>query len=104
MYVEDQTQVLQTNLATTEKRYPHGRCRIQAQFYLQIGGFTANRPQAILGLRYRHILVTLLHPLGAELACLPGTQAAMLAYVLTCTLYLLRECPEPLYPTDFPKI
>jgi len=60
MYVEDLTLVLQTNLATAEKRYPHGRCRIQAQFYLQIEGFTANRPQAILGLRYRHILVTLI--------------------------------------------
>ncbi|KAF2685708.1 C2H2 finger domain protein [Lentithecium fluviatile CBS 122367] len=60
MYVEDQTLVLQTNLVTTEKRYPHGRCRIQAQFYLQIGGFTVNRPGAILGLCYRHIRVTLL--------------------------------------------
>lgn len=60
MYVEDQTLVLRTNLETVEKRYPHGRCRIQAQFYFQIGGFTANQPKAILGLCYRHILVTLL--------------------------------------------
>jgi hypothetical protein len=60
MYVEDQTLVLRTNLETVEKRYPHGRCRIQAQFYLQIGGFTANRPKAILALCYRHIRVTLL--------------------------------------------
>lgn len=55
MYVEDQALVLQTNLVTTEKRYPHGRYRIQAQLYLQLGGFTANRPQALLSLCYRHI-------------------------------------------------
>ncbi|KAF1967816.1 hypothetical protein BU23DRAFT_583589 [Bimuria novae-zelandiae CBS 107.79] len=60
MYVEDLALVLQTNLVTTEKRYPHGRCRIQAQLYLQLGGFTANRPQALLSLCYRHIQVTLL--------------------------------------------
>jgi hypothetical protein len=60
MYVEDLAQVLQTNLVTTEKRYPHGRYRIQAQLYLQLGGFTANRPQALLSLCYRHIKVTLL--------------------------------------------
>ncbi|KAI2479406.1 DUF3435 domain containing protein [Pyrenophora tritici-repentis] len=60
MYVEDLARVLQTNLATTEKRYPHGRYRIQAQLYLQLGGFTANRPPALLGLCYRHIQVMLL--------------------------------------------
>ncbi|KAF2676861.1 hypothetical protein K458DRAFT_379389 [Lentithecium fluviatile CBS 122367] len=60
MYVEDLNQVLQTNLATSEKRYPHGRYRIQAQLYLQLGGFTANRPQALLSLCYQHIQVTLL--------------------------------------------
>ncbi|KAF2818073.1 hypothetical protein CC86DRAFT_337582 [Ophiobolus disseminans] len=60
MYVEDLARVLQTNLVTTEKRYPHGRYRIQAQLYLQLGGFTANRPQALLGLCYRHIQVALL--------------------------------------------
>ncbi|KAF2682551.1 hypothetical protein K458DRAFT_307420 [Lentithecium fluviatile CBS 122367] len=60
MYVKDLALVLQTNLVTAEKRYPHGRYRIQAQLYLQLGGFTANRPQALLGLCYRHIQVTLL--------------------------------------------
>jgi hypothetical protein len=60
MYVEEQTKVLQTNLMTTEKRYPHGQCRIQAHIYLYLGGFTADRPQAILELRYQHIQVTLL--------------------------------------------
>jgi hypothetical protein len=60
MYVEDLTIVLQTNLATTEKKYCHGRHRIQVQLYMQLGGFTANRPQALLGLCYRHIRATLL--------------------------------------------
>jgi hypothetical protein len=60
MYVEDLSKVLHTNLVTTKKRYPHGRYRMQAWFYLLMAGFTANRPQAILGLCYRHIQVTLL--------------------------------------------
>jgi hypothetical protein len=60
MYVEDLNLVLQTNLRTVEKKYSHGRYRIQAQLYLQLGGFTANRPGALLSLCYRHIQVTLL--------------------------------------------
>ncbi|KAF2263259.1 hypothetical protein CC78DRAFT_554127 [Lojkania enalia] len=48
MYVEDQTLVLQTNLL---------------HLYLQLGGFTANRPQSILGLCYQHIQVTLFRDL-----------------------------------------
>jgi hypothetical protein len=60
MYVKDLAEVLQTNLVTTKKRYSHGRYRIQAQLYLQLGGFTANQTQALLNLCYRHIQVTLL--------------------------------------------
>jgi len=60
MYVEDLTRVLETNLVTTGKWYSHGRYRIQAQVYLQLGGFTANRPKALLSLCYRHVQVTLL--------------------------------------------
>jgi hypothetical protein len=60
MDVEDLAQVLQMNLVTTIKRYSHRRYRIQAQLYLQLGGFTANRPQSLLGLCYRHVQVTLL--------------------------------------------
>ncbi|KAF1979399.1 hypothetical protein BU23DRAFT_447357, partial [Bimuria novae-zelandiae CBS 107.79] len=60
MYVEDLTRVLETNLVTTEKRYSHGRYRIQTQVYLQLGGFTTNRPKALLSLCYRHVHVTLL--------------------------------------------
>jgi hypothetical protein len=60
MYLEDLVRVLQMNLVTTKKRYPHERYRIQAQLYLQLGGFTANRSQTLLSLCYRHIQVTLL--------------------------------------------
>jgi Protein of unknown function (DUF3435) len=63
MYVEDLKEVLRTNLCTTKKRFQHGRLRIQNQLYLQLGGFTANRPGAILGLLYRHLIVTKLRDL-----------------------------------------
>jgi hypothetical protein len=61
MYVEDLVEVLQTNLITTKKRYTHGRHRVQLHLWLQLACFTANRPQALLDLCYRHIIVTLLH-------------------------------------------
>lgn len=60
MYIEDQRKVLQTNVETTEKKYVIGYYRMLAQLYLQLGGFTANRPKAILGLCYRHVRITLL--------------------------------------------
>lgn len=60
MYHEDLKEVLRTNLATTEKKFGLGRLRIQLQLFMQLAGFTANRPNAILGLCYRHITVTLL--------------------------------------------
>jgi hypothetical protein len=52
--------ILQTNLTTTKKRYTHGRHRITIALFLQLAGFSGNRPQAILDLRYRHIVVSLL--------------------------------------------
>jgi hypothetical protein len=60
MYVEDQKEVLRTNLTTTEKRYKHGRIRMEIQLFLQLAGFTASRPDALLKLCYRHIAATLL--------------------------------------------
>src|SRR5438045_1997724 len=60
MYVEDLVEVLQTNLTTTKKTYTHGRHRVQLHLWLQLACFTANRPQALLNLCYRHIVVTLL--------------------------------------------
>ena len=45
---------------TTKKKYTHGRHRIQLALFLQLAGFSGNRPQAVLSLCYRHIIVTLL--------------------------------------------
>lgn len=60
MYTEDIVEILQTNLTTTEKRYSHGRHRIQLALWFHGAFITANRPQALLSLRYQHITVTLL--------------------------------------------
>ncbi|KAG9247325.1 hypothetical protein BJ878DRAFT_532639 [Calycina marina] len=64
VYLEDLVGILQTNLTTT-KKYGHGRHRIQLALFHHLAGFSANRPQAVLDLCYRHIVVTLLRdPLG----------------------------------------
>ncbi|KAI9764678.1 MAG: hypothetical protein M1839_005790 [Geoglossum umbratile] len=59
MYVEDLVEYLQTNLTTTKRRYTHGRHRIQLALFCQLAGFSGNRPQALLNLRYQDIVVTL---------------------------------------------
>lgn len=65
IYVEDLAVIMQTNLTTTKKKYTHGRHRIQLALFLQLAGFSGNRPQAVLSLCYRHIIVTVLrHPNG----------------------------------------
>lgn len=65
MYAEYPTKMLRTNLMTTGKGYCHGRRRVQLQLCLQLGGFTANRPKALLDLCYWLIKVTLLRdPVG----------------------------------------
>jgi hypothetical protein len=60
IYVEDLVEIEQTNLTTTKKKYSHCRHWIQVALFLQLAGFSANRPQALLDLCYRHIMVTLL--------------------------------------------
>ena len=64
MYVEDLKEVLRTNIYTTERRYAHGRLRMEIQLFMQLAGFTANRPQALLQLCYRHIKATVLRDQG----------------------------------------
>jgi Protein of unknown function (DUF3435) len=59
MYVDDLKKVLWMNLTTNEQQYPLGRVRMQVQLFLQLAGFTANRPAALLQLCYRHIKVSL---------------------------------------------
>ena len=60
MYIEDLVEVLQTNLTTTKKQYTHGWHRIQIALFHHLAGFSGNRPQAVLNLYYRYIVVTLL--------------------------------------------
>ncbi|CAG8036080.1 unnamed protein product [Penicillium olsonii] len=60
MFVEDLTMVVETAISTTKKKFGHGRHRIELCLFLQLAGLTANRPQAVLSLRYRHIGVSLL--------------------------------------------
>jgi len=60
MYIEDLAGVLQTNLTTTKQRYTHGRQRIQNSLFCQLAIFSANRPSALLKLRYGDIAVNLL--------------------------------------------
>lgn len=59
MFVEDLIKVVETTNSTT-KRFGHGRHRIELGLFLQLAGLIANRPQAVLDLRYRHINVSLL--------------------------------------------
>ncbi|KAL2783868.1 hypothetical protein BJX66DRAFT_317676 [Aspergillus keveii] len=58
--VKDLAKVVETTISTTEKKFGHGRHRIELGLFLQLAGLTTNRPQAILNLRYRHIQVSLL--------------------------------------------
>ena len=60
MFVEDLTMVVETAISTAAKKFGHGRHRIELCLFLQLAGLTANRPQAVLDLRYRHIRVSLL--------------------------------------------
>lgn len=60
MYIEDLAGVLQTNLTTTKQRYTHGRHRIAMSLFCQLAIFSANRPSALLKLRYGDIAVNLL--------------------------------------------
>lgn len=60
MYIEDLAGVLQTNLTTTKQRYTYSRQRIQISLFCQQAIFSANRPSALLKLRYGDITVNLL--------------------------------------------
>jgi hypothetical protein len=62
--VEDLTMVVETAISTTKKKFGHSRHRIELCLFLQLARLTANRPRAVLSLRYRHIRVSLLFLLG----------------------------------------
>jgi hypothetical protein len=55
MFGEDPTMVVETAISTTKKNFGHGRHRIELCLFLQLAGLTANRHEAVLSPRYRHV-------------------------------------------------
>ena len=65
--IDDLAELLQTNLTMTEKMYTHGQLRIDVHILLLLGLTTGQRPEALLKLRYRDLIVTLLRdPAGGR--------------------------------------
>ncbi|OJD22957.1 hypothetical protein ACJ73_05688 [Blastomyces percursus] len=60
IYLDDLIRVVETTVTTTKKKFGHGRLRISLILYFQLAGFSANQPQALLSLCYRHIKLTLI--------------------------------------------
>ncbi|EDN05279.1 conserved hypothetical protein [Histoplasma mississippiense (nom. inval.)] len=60
MYIEDVAEFARVVLTTTEMTFVSGWQRIQMLFFLQLAAITASRPSAILHLRYRDIMLTLI--------------------------------------------
>jgi hypothetical protein len=60
MDANDVLEIMQTTLTTVEKMFGTGRYRIQTCFFIQGGFITANRPEALLQLRYRDIKIKIL--------------------------------------------
>ena len=55
MPVEDLVLTVLPALRTTEKQFDIGGQRIELCLFLQLTGFTVNRPTTVLALRYRYI-------------------------------------------------
>jgi hypothetical protein len=53
-------------LATTEMLFLIGWLRIQLILFSQFAGYTGNRPEALLQLRYRHLNLTLVRDLESK--------------------------------------
>jgi Protein of unknown function (DUF3435) len=99
MYVEDLKEVLRTNICTTKKRYSHGRLCMEIQLFLQLGGFSAGRPQALLKLCYRHIVATVLRDQGG------GLNSYLLEFTHEFTKGFLGTkdmCVQTIFPTPTP--
>ncbi|KAL2370875.1 hypothetical protein RJZ57_004682 [Blastomyces gilchristii] len=60
MYIEDVAEFARVILTTTEMTFVSGWQCIQMLFFLQLAVITASRPSAILHLRYRDIMLTLI--------------------------------------------
>jgi Protein of unknown function (DUF3435) len=67
MFVKELLLILITTLRIIEKRFNLSRHRIKLYLFLQLAGFTVNRPSAILALQYKHIMMTTLRdPAGGS--------------------------------------
>jgi integrase len=60
MYIEDVAEFARVLLTTTETTFDCGWQRIQLLLYCQLAAITASRPSALLGLRYRDLVLTLI--------------------------------------------
>ena len=60
MYIEDVAEFARVLLSTTEMTFECGWLRVQVLLYCQLAAITGSRPGALLNLRYRDLLVTLI--------------------------------------------
>ncbi|OQD78924.1 hypothetical protein PENANT_c071G10263 [Penicillium antarcticum] len=60
MYIEDVAEFARVILSTTEMTFPCGWYRVQLLLYCQLAAITGSRPGALLNLRYRDLMLTLI--------------------------------------------
>jgi hypothetical protein len=60
MYIEDVAEFARVLLTTTEMTFECGWERIQVLLFCQLAAITVNRPMALLHLRYRDLVLTLI--------------------------------------------
>lgn len=59
MYIEDVAEFARVLLSTTEMTFQCGWLRIQLLLFCQLAAITGSRPGALLNLRYRDLMLTL---------------------------------------------
>ena len=64
---EDEFELLRTLWGSAEVVMEHERLRVELDLILKLAGITGNRPEALLGLRWKHVKMALLRdPDGSE--------------------------------------
>jgi Protein of unknown function (DUF3435) len=61
MYIEEMAEFPRALLSTTEMTFPCGWLQIQLLLFCQLAAITGNRSGCFLNLRYRDLLLTLIH-------------------------------------------
>lgn len=93
----DMLMISQTALTTIERKFKIGRYRIQLCFFMQGGFITANRPDALLRLRYKDIKVTVLrHPTDSTMP-----HSIMLEFTYEFTKSFMGDKPAYVRPIPF---